>query len=90
MEYIKATDINIDCVFNIVQNTVKTIYPKYYPGEVVDFFCELHNRENIARDIGNGNVGILMVGNQIVGTMAMVKWRSVKGLFHCNGDIIFN
>lgn len=68
MEYIKAADINIDCVFNIVQNTVKTIYPKYYPGEVVDFFCELHNRENIARDIGNGNVGILMVGNQIVGT----------------------
>lgn len=68
MEYIKATKENIDCVFNIVRNTVTTIYPKYYPKEVVDFFCEHHNRENIAKDIESGNVGILVVGNQIVGT----------------------
>lgn len=68
MEYIKATDKNIESVFHIVQSTVKTIYPKYYPKEVVDFFCELHNRENIAADIENGNVGILVVNNQIVGT----------------------
>lgn len=68
MEYIKATCENMDCVFDIVQNTVTTIYPKYYPKEVVDFFCELHNRENIARDIKNGNVGILVENNQIVGT----------------------
>lgn len=68
MEYIKATDKNIDCVFDIVQNTVKKVYPKYYPGEVVDFFCELHDRKNIADDIEKGNVGILVVDNQIVGT----------------------
>lgn len=48
MEYIKATTDNIDCIFKIVQNTVIAIYPKYYPGEVVDFFCALHNRENIS------------------------------------------
>lgn len=68
MDYIKATCENIDRVFDIVQNTVKTIYPRYYPKEVVDFFCELHNRENIAKDIENGNVGILVESNQIVGT----------------------
>lgn len=68
MEYIKATDKNIDGVFNIVQTTVQSIYPKYYPKEVVDFFCEHHNRENIAKDIENGNVGILVVNNHIVGT----------------------
>lgn len=68
MEYIKATNPNIDCVFNIVQNTVTTIYPKYYPKEVVDFFSEHHSKENIAKDIENGNVGILVVNNQIVGT----------------------
>ena len=39
MEHIKTTDESIDCIFNIVQNTIKTIYPKYYPGEVVDFFA---------------------------------------------------
>lgn len=68
MEYIKATEENIDCVFNIVQKTVRCIYPKYYPKEVVDFFCELHNRENIAKDIKSQNVEILVVDNQIVGT----------------------
>lgn len=68
MEYIKATEENIDCVFDIVQTTVRSIYPKYYPKEVVDFFCELHSRENIVKDVGNSNVGILVVDNQIVGT----------------------
>lgn len=68
MEYIKAAEENTDCVFDIVQMTVRCIYPKYYPKEVVDFFCELHNKENIAKDIRNENVGILVVDNQIVGT----------------------
>ncbi len=69
MEYIKATTDNIDCIFEIVQNTVIAIYPKYYPGEVVDFFCALHNRENIARDVENGNVGILLSDDKkIIGT----------------------
>lgn len=68
MEYIKAAKENIDVVLEIVQNTVRTIYARYYPKEVMDFFCELHNRENIAKDIENGNVGILLVDNQIIGT----------------------
>lgn len=68
MEYIKATDKNIDDVFNIVQNTVAAVYPHYYPKEVVYFFHELHNRENIAEDIKNGNVGMLMDNGKAVGT----------------------
>lgn len=68
MEYIEAKEENLDFVFEIVQNTVKTIYPKYYPKEVVDFFCELHSRENIAKDIESGKAGILLVDEQIVGT----------------------
>ncbi|MBD5137431.1 MAG: GNAT family N-acetyltransferase [Lachnospiraceae bacterium] len=68
MEYIKATNENIDYVFNIVQNTVTTIYPKYYPKEVVDFFSEHHSKDNITMDIEKGNVGILVDNNQIVGT----------------------
>lgn len=68
MEYIKATCENADSVFAIVQNTVTAIYPKYYPQEVVDFFCEFHNMENVAKDIENGKVGILLENDQIVGT----------------------
>lgn len=68
MEYIKATDKDCEQIYKIVQDTVTAVYPRYYPGEVVDFFCALHNRENIARDIVNGNVGILKDNDQIVGT----------------------
>lgn len=68
MEYMKANETHIDTVFQLVQKTIKTIYPKYYPKEVVDFFCQLHNRKNIATDIKNGGVGILLDDMQIVGT----------------------
>lgn len=67
--YIKATTDNTDCIYEVVQNTVRTIYPEYYPGEVVDFFCRLHNRENIVKDIKEGNAGILLLDDKrIIGT----------------------
>lgn len=68
MEYIKATENDTDEVLTIVQDTIRTIYPLYYPKEVVEFFCSLHCRENIARDIEKGLVGVLWVDNGIVGT----------------------
>lgn len=58
MEYIKATEGELEQIFSLVQNTITTIYPKYYPKEVVDFFCELHSKENIGDDIKNGRVGV--------------------------------
>ena len=68
MEYIKAIEKDIDAVYELVQETIKTIYPKYYPAEVVDFFCEHHCKENVAKDIEGGRVGILVVDDAIVGT----------------------
>lgn len=54
MIYELAKPEDVQAVYDVVQNTIKTIYPKYYPSEVVDFFCELHSRETIAKDIENG------------------------------------
>lgn len=68
MEYIKATEKELEQIFLLVQNTITTIYPKYYPREVVDFFCELHSKENICKDIKNGHVGVLLHKGCIVGT----------------------
>ena len=51
MEYIKAIEKDLDAVWELVQETIKTVYPKYYPAEVVDFFCEHHCKDNIAKDI---------------------------------------
>lgn len=68
MEYIKATGNDTEEILRIVQDTIRTIYPRYYPQEVVDFFCELHCRENISKDIEAGFVGVLRVDGRIVGT----------------------
>lgn len=43
MEYIKATSDMVESIYNILHTTIKTIYPKYYPKEVVDFFCNHHS-----------------------------------------------
>ena len=55
-------------VYRIVQQTIKTIYPRYYPKEVVDFFCEHHSREAILHDIENGDVSVLKIEGEIIGT----------------------
>ena len=58
MEYIKATEKDLEQIVILVQKTIKTIYPKYYPEEVVEFFCEHHCKENIFKDIEEGLVGV--------------------------------
>lgn len=68
MEYIRATEKDTDQITRLVQDTIRTIYPKYYPKEVVDFFCEHHCRENIATDIEKGLVGIIKKDEEIIGT----------------------
>lgn len=68
MEYRKATLLESESIYELVQDTIKCVYPKYYPKEVVDFFCEHHSRENIVRDIEKGVVGILTDNERMVGT----------------------
>ena len=73
MKYIKAATVDIDIIYNLVQETIRTIYPKYYPSEVVEFFCNLHCKENIGKDITEGRVGILIDADSIVGTGSYVE-----------------
>ena len=68
MEYIKATEQDAEQITALVQETIKIIYPKYYPKEVVDLFSQLHCLENIKKDVVDGRVGILKADNEIVGT----------------------
>lgn len=68
MKYIIATAEMADDIYAILHTTIKTIYPKYYPKEVVDFFCEHHSKEHILEGIASGNMGVLLVDKDIVGT----------------------
>lgn len=68
IKYKKAEKEDAEAIFKIVQNTIISVYPKYYPKEVVDAFCEFHSRENIMKDINNGNVRMLTKDGVPVGT----------------------
>ena len=73
MLYELAKTEDLQTVYEIVQHTIKTIYPKYYPAEVVDFFCEHHNKDAIARDIENGHVSVLKIEEKIIATGCFVE-----------------
>ena len=47
MIYRTATPAMAAEIQNVLHTTIKTVYSKYYPKEVVDFFCNYHNREHI-------------------------------------------
>lgn len=68
MIYELATIGNLEIVHEVVQHTIKTIYPKYYPPEVVNFFCKHHSKNAIAKDIENGCVSVLKIEGKIVAT----------------------
>ena len=72
MRYELAKIEDLQNVYDVVQHTIKTIYPKYYPMEVVNFFCAHHSMEAIVKDIENGSVSVLKVDEKIVATGCFV------------------
>lgn len=68
MRYVTAVSNMADDIHNVLHTAIRTIYPKYYPTEVVDFFCGLHSIEHILEGIASGNMGVLVCDNRIVGT----------------------
>ena len=68
MEYKLANPKDTEYIYKIVQDTIKEIYPKYYLTEIVDMFCDFHNKENIYKDIENETVYILLENEKIIGT----------------------
>ncbi len=68
MEYRTAAPDMVHEIYHVLQTTIQTIYPKYYPNEVTGFFCGHHNKEHILDGIASGNMGVLLYDSQIVGT----------------------
>ncbi len=73
MKYELATITDLEAIYDVVQHTITMIYPKYYPREVVNFFCELHGRKAILKDIENENVGVIKADEKIVATGCFVE-----------------
>lgn len=68
MKYKTAALDMADAVHNVLHTAIRVVYPKYYPKEVVDFFCQHHSLDHIMEGIATGNMGVLVNDSRIVGT----------------------
>lgn len=68
MEYVTATEDQADDIHRVLQTTIRSIYHKYYPAEVVDFFCNLHSLNHVREGIASGNMGVLIDDGEVIGT----------------------
>ncbi len=68
MEFQLAKKENLEQVYALVQETIQSVYPKYYLPEIVDMFSEYHCNEHVLQDILARNTYILLQGDTIVGT----------------------
>ena len=69
MEYIVATEAQAEAIHNVLQTTIRAVYPKYYPLEVVEFFCSLHSLDHVHEGIASGNMGAFVDDDDaVVGT----------------------
>ena len=67
----QTVESDLETVKSITHETIKTIYPRYYPTGAVDFFLAHHSAENIETDIASGNIFLAMAGNEAVGTVTI-------------------
>ncbi len=68
MKYVTAIQAHADDIRRVLQTTIQSIYPKYYPAEVADFFCSLHSLDHVREGIASGNMGVLIEDGKVIGT----------------------
>lgn len=76
----KASQNDLQTVYDIVQRTIAEIYPHYYPAGAVEFFRLHHCMEHIAQDITHGRIYLLYQAHAAVGTVT-IDGNSINRLF---------
>lgn len=67
IEYIPAHEDMADDIRDVLHSSIRTVYPKYYPVAVVEFFCTLHSKEHVLENIRSRNMEALVASGRIVG-----------------------
>lgn len=68
-QYTQAKDEHAKAIHDVLQTTIRSVYPKYYPQAVVDFFCDLHSLEHVKEGIASGNMGVAVDDEgKVIGT----------------------
>lgn len=81
MKIVKATRDDLDTVRSVTQDTIREVYPKYYPQGAVRFFAEHHSDDRIISDIEEGNVFLLLTDDDIPAGTVTVSGNEINRLF---------
>ena len=76
----RAAPEESDIITELVRETIKAVYPKYYPAGAVEFFLAHHKPEKIASDIEAGKVYVILRDGVIVGTVT-IDGNGIERLF---------
>ncbi len=80
MEIVKAKPNDFEEVKRITQDTIKQIYPHYYPTGVVEFFQEHHSDDIIMNDIIQAKVYLVNDNKENIGTVT-IDGNEISRLF---------
>ncbi len=67
-------------VAEIVEKTIKAVYPHYYPSGAVQFFLDLHNEQRIREALAREDIYFAEVQGEIVGT-GSIRGNEICRLF---------
>ena len=71
MKIVQAEIPDFESVRRIVQTTIWSVYPRYYPAGAVVLFARHHSDESSAADIADGKVYLLKAWGVDVGTVTI-------------------
>lgn len=67
-------------VTEIVENTIKAIYPRYYSAGAVQFFLDLHQEQNIREAMEKEEIYFAVIQGKLVGT-GSIRGNEICRLF---------
>ena len=76
-----AREDDFSIVKSITQDTIKSVYPKYYPKGAVQFFSDHHSAEKIRRDIKAGIVWLLITDEETPAGTVTLSENEIDRLF---------
>ena len=68
MKLIPAKMEHVFAIYELVQETIKEVYSKYYAPGVVEFFCNHHAVQKIIDDVTNGRTYVVVEDYEVMGT----------------------
>lgn len=72
MSVVRACTTDVHRVKQLTEETIRAVYPRYYPSGAVQFFLDHHGEESIAADVENGLVYLCLDDDRkVVGTVTI-------------------